>query len=123
MTILKKLLLINIAAICFVVATFFGLHYVSNELGQSNSKVDYQAIIEKTNNTSDIAWLKKGLLMALDHRQLAHSSMAHSYISFSYLLPAFSIFYLANIFLLIKLRANSSNKSSNLTGAENAPPS
>lgn len=104
-------------------ATFIGLHYISEQLEQSNNKINYYAVNEKVRNTSDVQWLKDGMLMALEHRKLTHDDMAHSYVSFTYLLPAFSIFYLANIYLLLKLYSKDSNKSSNLTGADNAPPS
>ena len=123
MPIIKQLILVNAAALCFVMVTFIGLYYISGQLEQSNNKVDYSAANIKVKSSSDIQWLKDGMLMALEHRKIAHDDMAHSYVSFTYLLPAFSIFYIANIYLLIKLRNKNSNKSSNLTGAENAPPS
>lgn len=119
----KPLIILNVAAILFSIVTIVGLHYASHVFKDINRKVDYGSIIKKAENSNDIKWLKKGMLMSLEQRQAAHADIAESYISFADFIPAFILFYMSNIYLTLKLRNIYSNNLSNLTGAKNAPPS
>ena len=99
------------------------LFYAAQNYLDSANNIDYEALIDKTKNSEDIEWLKDGMLLMLEQRNAFQEEVADSYSNFGELLIAFVLFYAFNVVVAYKLHRKYSNKSSNLTGAENAPPS
>ena len=120
---IRHLLLFNIMALLMSGFCVGFLFYAAQNYLDSANNIDYEALIDKTKNSEDIEWLKDGMLLMLEQRNTFQAEVADSYSNFGELLIAFVLFYAFNVVVAYKLHKKHSNKSSNLTGAENAPPS
>jgi len=99
------------------------LFYSAHTYVDSANNVDYETLVTKTKSTDDIEWLKNGMLLMLDQRNAFQAEVANSYNNFAEFLFAIVFMFAFNVVVVYKLHKQYSNKSSNSTGAENAPPS